>query len=171
MNKSAKTTAAHICAFYKTKSLCKNAKCDTFGHFPGTNSHNQPPEDQPEVGYLFKIIFTDSHYSRPNSFRLPRPGSGSNNSSKYVGITGSLVTRMTLGIPKLLKCINKAQPERSRSHVIKNTAPEPEPCLRKQKAPEPESIRLYESSAALVLRLVQMRVSICDTVRSKPVNG
>jgi len=159
VNKSAKTTAAHICAFYKTKSLCKNAKCDTYGHFPGTNSHNQPPEDQPEVGYLFKIIFTDSHYSRPNSFRLPRPGSGSNNSSKYVGITRSLVTRMTLGIPKLLKCINKAQPERSRSHVIKNTAP------------EPESIRFYESSAALVLRLVQMRVSICDAVRSKPVNG
>jgi len=40
-------------------------------------------------------------------------------SSKYVGITHSLATRRTLGIPKLLKCINKAQPERSRSHVIK----------------------------------------------------
>jgi len=46
--------------------------------------------------------------------------------SKYVGIIRSLATR-TLGIPKLLKCINKAQPEpwyettqlRSRSHVIK----------------------------------------------------
>jgi len=45
-------------------------------------------------------------------------------SSKYVGITRSLATRRTLGMPKLLKCINKAQPERSRSHVIKNTAPE-----------------------------------------------
>jgi len=42
-------------------------------------------------------------------------------SSKYVGIIRSLATRRTLGIPKLLKCINKAQPERERSgsHVIK----------------------------------------------------
>jgi len=34
--------------------------------------------------------------------------------SKYVGITRSLATRSTLGIPKLLKCINK----HVRSHVI-----------------------------------------------------
>jgi len=33
---------------------------------------------------LKKIIFTD--YSRPNSFRLPRPGSGSSINWKYVGI-------------------------------------------------------------------------------------
>jgi len=32
-------------------------------------------------------------------------------SSKYIAITRSLATRRTLGIPKLLKCINKAQPE------------------------------------------------------------
>ena len=32
-------------------------------------------------------------------------------SSKYVGITCSLATRWTLGIPKLLKCISQAQPE------------------------------------------------------------
>jgi len=62
-------------------------------------------------------------------------------SSKCVGITRSLATRRTLGIPKLLNCINKAQPERSRRHVIKNTAPEPEP------------IHFYKSSAALVLSL------------------
>jgi len=37
--------------------------------------------------------------------------------SKYMGITRSLATRRTLGIPKLLNCINKAQPERS--HVMK----------------------------------------------------
>jgi len=55
-------------------------------------------------------------------------------SSKYVGITRSLATRRTLGMPKLLKCINKAQPERSRSHVIKNTAPElkSEPHFKKK---------------------------------------
>ena len=51
-------------------------------------------------------------------------------SSKYVGITRSLATRRTLGIPKLLKCINKAQPEPlykktqlrswSRSHAYEN---------------------------------------------------
>jgi len=32
-------------------------------------------------------------------------------SSKYVGIIRSLATRRTLGIPKLLKCIHKAQSE------------------------------------------------------------
>jgi len=62
---------------------------------------------------IFKIIFTDSCYSVPNSFRLARPGSGSSISLKYVGITRSLATRRTPGIPKLLKFINKAQPERS----------------------------------------------------------
>jgi len=82
---------------------------------------------------FFKRIFTDSNYSRPNFFRLRlrRPGSGSSVfSSKYVGIARSLATRRTLGILKLLKCINTAQPEpcykktqlrsRSRSHVYEN---------------------------------------------------
>jgi len=41
-------------------------------------------------------------------------------SSKYIGITPSLATRRTLGIAKLLKCINKAKPEL-----------EPEPCYEK----------------------------------------
>jgi len=48
--------------------------------------------------------------------------------SKYIGTTRSLATRRTLGIPKLLKCINKAQPEPrykktqllSRSHAYEN---------------------------------------------------
>jgi len=66
------------------------------------------------------LSFTDSDYSKPNSFRLllPRPGSGISISSKYFGTTRSLATRRTLGIPKSLKCINKAQPEpvRIRSH-------------------------------------------------------
>jgi len=74
---------------------------------------------------IFKRIFTDSYYSTPNSFRPPRPGSVNSISSKYVRITRSLATRRTLGIPKLLKCINKAQLEPelswSRSHVIKKT--------------------------------------------------
>jgi len=81
---------------------------------------------------IFKRIFTDSYYSGPNSFRLPRPGSGSSISSKYVGITCSLATR-TLRIPKVLKCINKAQSVpcykkaqlRSRSHFIFTRAPQP----------------------------------------------
>jgi len=75
---------------------------------------------------LKKIIFINSGHCRPNSFRLPRSGSGISICSKYVGITRSLAVR-TLGIPNLLKCINKAQPEpcykktqlRSWSHVIK----------------------------------------------------
>jgi len=49
-------------------------------------------------------------------------------SSKYVGIIRPLATRRTLGIPKLLKCINRAQPEprykktqpRSWSHAYEN---------------------------------------------------
>ena len=55
-------------------------------------------------------------------------------SSKYIGITPSLATRRTLRIPKLLMCINKA---------------EPEPCLRKQRAPEPEPLHFCKSFAAL----------------------
>ena len=59
-------------------------------------------------------------------------------SSKYVGITHSHATRRTLGVPKLLKCINKAQLEpepcykktQLRSSVTKNTALEP--CLRRE---------------------------------------
>ena len=100
--------------------------------------------------YIFLNNFTDSYYSRPNSFRLHRPGSGSSISSKYVGITRSLATRKKLGIPKVLKWINKAQPEPE--PFQKNTAQEPEPCLRKQRAPEtePEPIQFYNSSAALV---------------------
>jgi len=72
-----------------------------------------------------------------------------------VGITRSLVTRRTLRITKFLRCINKAQPERSGSWSddIKITAPEPEPCLRKQRASEPEPFHFYKSSAALVQTL------------------
>jgi len=54
VNKSVNTTAAHICAFCETKSLCKNAKCDAFGLLRGTSSHNRRAEDQPEVGYFLK---------------------------------------------------------------------------------------------------------------------
>ena len=111
VNMPVNTSTAHICAFCETRSLCKNAKCDAYGLFCGTNSCNRRAEDQPGV-WFFLRIFTDSDYSRPNSFRPPRPGSGSSISSKYVRIIRSLATR-TLGIPKLLKCINKAQPERS----------------------------------------------------------
>jgi len=74
--KSVNTSAAHVCAFCETKSLCKNAKCDAYALFCGTNSYNRQAEDQPEVGFK-KIIFTQFDYSRPNSFRLCRPVSGS----------------------------------------------------------------------------------------------
>ena len=98
----------------------------------------------------FATPHVENHCSWPNFFRLHRPGSGSSISSKYVGITRSLATRRTLGIPKLLKCINKAQPEPCCKK--KNTAPEQEPCLRKQRAPElePEPIHFYKSSETLL---------------------
>jgi len=96
VKKSVNTSAAHICAFCETKSLCKNAKCDAYGLFCGTNNYTRRAEDQPEVGFKKKRIFTDSDHSRPNSFRLPRPGSGNSISSKYIGITLSLAARRTL---------------------------------------------------------------------------
>jgi len=49
VNKSVKTTAAHIiCAFCETESLWKNAKCDAYALFCGTNSDNRRAEDQPK---------------------------------------------------------------------------------------------------------------------------
>ena len=52
VSKSVNTSAAHICAFCETKYWCKNAKCDAYGLFRGTNSHNRRAEDQPEVGFF-----------------------------------------------------------------------------------------------------------------------
>jgi len=54
VNMSVNTTAAHICAFCETKSLCKNSKCDVYGLFRATHSHNRRAEDQHQVGYFFK---------------------------------------------------------------------------------------------------------------------
>ena len=124
VNKSVKTTAAHICAFCETETLWKNAKCDAYGLQKKISPYR----------IFFKLNFTDSYYSIPNSFLLHRPGSGSSISSKYNGVTRSLDTRKTLEIPKLLKCMNKAQPEpcykktqlRSWSQFIFTRAPQPE---------------------------------------------
>jgi len=33
VDKSVNTSAAHVCAFCETTSLCKNAKCDAYKHF------------------------------------------------------------------------------------------------------------------------------------------
>jgi len=79
-------------------------------------------------------------------------------SSKYVGITRTLATKRTLGIPKLLKCINKAQPERShvkktqlrswsRSHVIKKHSSGAVAMLTKTESSG--AILFCKSSAAL----------------------
>jgi len=38
--------------------LCKNAKCDAYGHFGGTNSYNRRAEDQPEVWFFSKAFLT-----------------------------------------------------------------------------------------------------------------
>jgi len=72
------TSVAHVCAFCESRSLYKNANWDAYTLLCGTNTHNRRAEDQPGVGFL-KIIFIDSDYSKPNSFRLRlrRPGSGS----------------------------------------------------------------------------------------------
>jgi len=40
-DKSVNTSTMYVCAFCETKSLCKNAKCDAYILFWGTNSHNE----------------------------------------------------------------------------------------------------------------------------------
>ena len=86
----------------------------------------------PKSEFLKRLLLTpttqdqtpsDSDYAGLAVFKI---------SWKYVGIIRSLATRRTLGIPKLFKCINKAQPEPC---YKKNTAPGLEPW--KQRAPEP----------------------------------
>ena len=123
VDKSVNTSAAHVCAFWETKSLCKNAKCDAYALFCDTNSHNRRAEDRPWVGFFLKEFLptpttldqTPSDYNYAGLvvaavFKI---------SSKYVVITRLHARGRTLGLPKLLKCINKAQPEwnRSRSHL------------------------------------------------------
>jgi len=151
VNKSVNTSAANFYAFCETSLVQKRevrrlrTYCGTNSHnslvqkrevrrlrtYCGTNSHNRRAEDQPEVSF-FQNNFFNSGYSRPNSFRLPRRGSGSSISLKYVGITRSFATR-SLGIPNLLKCISKAQPEpeRSRSLVIRKHSSEAGAMLMK----------------------------------------
>jgi len=40
VDKSVNTSAAHVCAFCETISMCTNAKCDAYTLFWGTNSHS-----------------------------------------------------------------------------------------------------------------------------------
>jgi len=99
--------------------------------FCGTNSHNWRAEDQPEVRHFLKeFLPTPTTLDQsPSDYTGLAVVAVFKISSKYVGITRSLAARRTLGIPKLLKCINKAQPEPcykksqlrswSRSHAIK----------------------------------------------------
>jgi len=69
VDNSVKTSAAHICAFCETKSLCKNAKCDAHGFFCSTVTIGEQ-KLSPGSNFL-KRIFTDPDCSRPNFFRLP----------------------------------------------------------------------------------------------------
>ena len=80
--------------------------------FPTPTTQDQTPSDIDYAGLAVVAVFKIS--------------------STCVGITRLLATRKTLGIPKLLKCINKAQAElesepfykkaqlRSRSHAYEN---------------------------------------------------
>jgi len=149
VNKSVNTSAANFYAFCET-SLVQKREVRRLRTYCGTNSHNRRAEDQPEVSF-FQNNFFNSGYSRPNSFRLPRRGSGSSISLKYVGITRSFATR-SLGIPNLLKCISKAQPEpeRSRSLVIRKHSSEAGAMLMKTESAGAEPLHFYKSSAALV---------------------
>jgi len=36
VDKSVNTSAVHVCTFYETRPLCKNAKCDAYTLFCGT---------------------------------------------------------------------------------------------------------------------------------------
>jgi len=48
VKKSVNTSAVHICC------VQKNAKCDAYGLFCGTDNHNRRAEDWPEVGFFQK---------------------------------------------------------------------------------------------------------------------
>jgi len=58
VDKLVNTSAVHVSAFCKTKCLYKNAKCDAYALFCGTNSHNQQAEDRPGVGFFQKIFYS-----------------------------------------------------------------------------------------------------------------
>ena len=84
-------------------------------------------------------------------------------SSKYVGIICSLATRRTLDILKLLKCINKAYPEQSWSHIMKRHSSRVIVtkehsagawAILTKTALEPEPFHFYNSSASLVCSTV-----------------
>jgi len=96
VDKSVNTSPAHICAFYETKSLCKNAETVALGKqrinrsrtfkqkfLPTPTTLDQTPSTSAYAGLIVVAVFKIS--------------------SKYVGILHSLATRRTLGIPKLLK--------------------------------------------------------------------
>jgi len=76
VDKLVNTSAAHICTFCETKSLRKNAKCDAYALFLWHKQLQSASRRSARSRIFFKIIFADSYYSRPKSFRLRRPGSG-----------------------------------------------------------------------------------------------
>jgi len=92
VDNSVNTRAAHVCGFCETKYLRKNAKCNGYASFCGTNSHNRQAEDQPEVGIKKKNLPTPTTLDQTPSdyaglvvvvmFKI---------NSKYVGITHSLL--------------------------------------------------------------------------------
>ena len=70
-------------------------------------------------------------------------------SSKYVGITCSLAAKRTLGISKLLKCINRAQPE---------------PCYKKTSSGAGAMLMKTETSGLWAMSLLQDLCSpVCNT--------
>ena len=75
VDKSLNTSVTHVCAFCETNSSCKNAKCDAYVLFCGTNSHKIGEQKISPESDLFKRIFIDSDYPGPvvpNLFMLWR---------------------------------------------------------------------------------------------------
>jgi len=72
VDKSVNTSAAHVCAFCETKSLCKNAKCDPYAFFVAQTVTIGKQRISPKSD-LKKIIFTHFDYSTVDQ----TPGSGS----------------------------------------------------------------------------------------------
>ena len=131
VNKSVNTTVAHIYAFCETKPLCINAivwRLRTFSWHKQSQSASRR-SDRSWIFFLIIFLSTPTTLDQTPS-DYPGVVVVAVLIQNYVGITRSLATRRTRGTPKLLKCINKAQPKpepwnnktqlRGRSHACKN---------------------------------------------------
>ena len=138
---SQSTPARRMIAHFARLSPCAKTQSVTLTRFFVEQTvTNRRAEDQNGVGLLKEFLPTPTTLDQtPSDYSGLVVVAVFNISSKYVVIIRSLATR-TLGILKLLKCINKThpEPEWSRSHAYENRERRshftytraPQPCLQ-----------------------------------------